>query len=236
MRTSFAIALLFVASFARADDLINADRPGIADGSVVVGRGTFQIETGVDRTRSDIAFPTLLRYGVTPSVEMRIESDTLVHERGGPTEWAPVSLGAKWHFAGAPSLAAIARVFVPSGSGAAKQSHASGDLRLACDFNVGDRWSFNPNVGVAEASDGRSFTAALAALTVQLNLSDRANVFVDGGAQMPEGPGATAAIEVDAGGALVVGHDTQFDAEATWRAHGRTSPPLTVSAGISRRF
>ena len=30
-------------------DLINADRPGIADGSTVVGTGTIQIESGIEQ-------------------------------------------------------------------------------------------------------------------------------------------------------------------------------------------
>lgn len=236
MRTLFAVVLFTVAVFARADDLINADRPGIADGTATVGRGTFQIETGIDRTQTDIVFPTLLRYGITPSVEVRVESDTVTRQRGGPNEWAPLSVGAKWHFAGAPSLATIVRVTVPSGSGASKQSHVSGELQLAGDFEVGDRWSFNPNVGIAEASDGRRFTAALASLTVQFNLTERANVFVDAGTEVPEEAGGHSSVLVDAGGALIVARDTQFDAEATWRAHGKTSPALTLSAGISHRF
>ena len=237
MRIAAALALLFiVAPIARADDLINADRPGIADGSAAVGRGTFQFETGIDRTRDDAALPTLLRFGVTNSIEARIESDTLVRTHGGATEWQPVSLGVKWHFADTPSLATIVRIFVPSGSGSSRQSHASGDVRLACDFNVGDRWSFNPNVGITEQSDGRAFLAGLAALTAQFNLSERSNVFVDAGAQTPEEKGGATSILLDAGGAYVVGRNTQLDAEATWRGRGRTAANLTLSAGVAHRF
>src|SRR5690349_5258592 len=53
-------------------DLINPDRPGLADGSNVVGRHHFQIEIGVQqefRKESGIStrttfIPTLLRFGL----------------------------------------------------------------------------------------------------------------------------------------------------------------------------
>lgn len=64
-----------------ADDYINPDRPGIADGSNVVGGEHFQVETGIqqelrngghDRTR---LVPTLLRLGIDDNWELRAESN-----------------------------------------------------------------------------------------------------------------------------------------------------------------
>src|SRR4029078_3857466 len=43
-RMRSALALLFLATSAMAQEQIAADRPGIADGSQTVGRGTFQFE------------------------------------------------------------------------------------------------------------------------------------------------------------------------------------------------
>src|SRR6266852_6252827 len=58
-------------------DLINPDRPGIADGSTVIGKGRFQIETGVQgEFRSDgratdhtLFTPTLIRIGINDKWE-----------------------------------------------------------------------------------------------------------------------------------------------------------------------
>ncbi len=52
-----------------SDDYINADRPGIADGSTTVGKNRFQLETAIqaefrqdgDEHEQTIFFPTLLR-------------------------------------------------------------------------------------------------------------------------------------------------------------------------------
>src|SRR5205814_3761013 len=132
------------------------DRPGIADGSQTISRGTFQLETGIDREKGANAFPTLLRYGITKSFEARVESESaLTH---------PL-LGFKVHLADVPSLGVIVR---------AGEQH-QGDVRLAADINLGEKWSLNPNIGINRDR------GAIAALTVQHNLSQRANVFVDGG-------------------------------------------------------
>jgi hypothetical protein len=203
-RLVLLLTLLAAVSVHADDDLINPDRPGIADGSATVGRGVFQIETGVDRDRESRAFPTLLRFGITKNFEARVESESaLTH---------PI-LGFKFHFAGAPSLGVIAR---------AGNQH-QGDLRLAADVNLGTKWSLNPNVGVTRDRDG------LAALTVQYNISDHANVFIDGGCEGSR-------ILIDAGGAVILGRDTQLDVSVTRGARGTPAPNTVVSAGISRRF
>src|SRR5439155_1748456 len=137
MRSAFALALLFAAAAISAQERepINADRPGIADGSQSVGRGVFQAELGV--------------------------------------------------------------------------------------VDLNEKWSLNPNVGVVTRDDGDGrFTAALAALTLQYNITKKFNVFVDGALQSPEGRGGSAAVIVDTGAVWIVGNDTQLDVEAGWGARG----------------
>src|SRR5205823_3707335 len=66
------------------EDLINPDRPGIADGSTVVGLNHFQIETAVqiERRRQGpsserrLFVPTLLRFGINQFWEFRLEGNT----------------------------------------------------------------------------------------------------------------------------------------------------------------
>jgi hypothetical protein len=221
-------------------DLINPDRPGIADGSAVIGPGHFQLEAGLERDHSSdgrsIASPLLLRYGVSKAFELRVEGNGYIHAAGA-NGFAPVSVGAKYHFADAPSLGVIARIFVPSGSGTQRSHTTNGDVRLAADINLGEKWSLNPNIGVASHDDGDGrFTAGLAAFTVQYNISERANVFVDGAVQSPEQRGGETSLIVDVGGAWIVGRDMQLDVSAGWGGHGTTAPNVFVGAGISRRF
>jgi hypothetical protein len=237
-----SLFLIAAAAFAQdaQEDLINADRPGIADGSGVVGPRIFQIEFGLQRDHGSdgrsLATPLLLRYGVSKSFEFRVEGDGYIHAAGADG-FAPLSIGAKYHFLDSPSLGVIARLFVPSGSGAQRSHTTNGDVRLAADINLGEKWSLNPNIGIASQDDGEGrFTSGLAAMTLQYNVSDHANLFVDGAMQSPEEKRGTISLVFDAGGAWVVGRNTQLDAYAGWGAHGSTSPNVFIGAGISRRF
>jgi hypothetical protein len=236
----FAAVLAIPVANAQDADLINPDRPGLADGSGVVGLGRFQIEAGLERDHAadgvSIATPLLLRYGLSKAFELRVEGNGYVHADGA-NGLAPLSIGAKVHFADAPSLGVIARVFVPSGSGAQRSHTTNGDVRLAADINLGEKWSLNPNIGVAANDDGDGrFTAGLAALTVQYNLSDHANVFVDAALQSPEARGGPAALTVDAGAVRIIGSNIQLDVSVGWGAKGSTPPNVFWAAGISRRF
>ncbi len=233
------------------EDLINPDRPGIADGSQTIAPKQFQIEVGFqnEHDRGDDRFsdvrilstPLLLRYGLASGFELRVEGNGYEHlgsrvfnaglgDPAGiePTAggYAPFSIGMKYHFNDKPSLGVIARLFVPSGSGRFKSDTTTGDVRLAADLTLNDKWALNPNIG-AKVEDGN--VSALAALTAQYNINDKVNVFVDGGY-------ADSAILLDGGGAWIVGRNTQFDASIGWRAHGVNAPIVFFAAGVSRRF
>ena len=209
--------VLAFACAARAQDVINPDRPGLADGSATVSQGVFQIEFGVERDEADsehVTFtPTLLRYGLTKSFELRVETNG--YEDGS---LAPVSIGFKKHFADSPSLGLIGRWFVDD---------SSGDLRLAADVELNDKWAINPNIGIAYEDSSASATAAM---TVQYNISDKLNVFVDGSWQSPDH------LIFDGGIAWILGTNTQLDVSAGWGAHGDGVPDRFISAGISRAF
>src|SRR5438046_2731410 len=72
---------------------INPDRPGIADGSMTVSRGTFQVEMGAERDdqrrERDLSTPTLLRYGITTAFELRVEGAGYQHVVNDGSGWAP---------------------------------------------------------------------------------------------------------------------------------------------------
>jgi hypothetical protein len=252
--TTIAAALLFSPfALCAADDPINPDRPGIADGSETVGRQKFQIELGLERDHASdsgidertISTPLLLRYGLTDRIEARVETGgyqrTTISDGSSSSSLQPVSIGAKFHFLdrqeGRPSLGVIARLFPPSGTGDSRSHLTAGDLRLAADYDLSKKWSLNPNVGVAsyEGSDGHRFTAALAAMTLQYNITEKINAFVDGGLQSPEDGHGGSNLQLDTGAAWVIGNDTQLDASVTWTAHG-SGANVIWAVGISRRF
>jgi hypothetical protein len=124
-------------------DLINPDRPGIADGSTVIGAKRIQIETGFDkefRHEEDIRehtlfIPTLLRIGISSHWEARIEGNTFTRTSDFDSTGrinhvsglAPFSFGFKYQLADSkgvahPSIGIIGRIF--SSVGDKRLSHA----------------------------------------------------------------------------------------------------------------
>ncbi len=225
-RVLLLAALLTSAAHAQEADLINPDRPGLADGSATVRRGSWQIELGLQRDDHNdehlMSTPLLLRFGVSDNLELRVETDGYVRAKNA-NGIGPVGIGLKYRFA--ENYGVIVGVSPPSGTSDFKSEETSGDIRLAADFAYGESWAFNPNVGVAIEEDSTSF---LAALTVQYNLSPTLNVFVDGGSSGDS-------ILLDGGVAWVLAPDTQLDAAIGWGANGDV-PDRFVAVGFSRRF
>jgi hypothetical protein len=245
---------------APAADTIQPDRPGIADGSLVIGPRRFQVEIGLQQEfRSSshqdeqrLFLPTLLRFGVDSRWEARIESNTLTYTRTSESGagvhrtfgYSPVSAGAKYHFQDAKertgnlSLGAILRLFPPSGSSDFRTHHLNGDFRLAADWGLAPDWALNPNVGVAVYEDdaGKLFPAGLAAVTLTYGPNNRIQPFVDVGLQSPEQTAGRTALIFDGGGTYLLNPDTQLDLSLGTGLAGRTPPHLFWTAGISRRF
>jgi hypothetical protein len=241
-------------------DLINADRPGIADGSTVVGAKRVQIETGFQEEfrRTDEArehtlfFPTLLRIGISKRLEARVEGNsfTRVSEietgiaTGHSLGLAPFSFGFKYQFddskgASHPSLGTIVRIFPAWGTGDFHSHHVAADARLAADWDFAPRLklSLNPNVGVGRYEDGQgdTFVAGLFAVTLNYAPTKKLNPFVDLGLQSPEEKAGESSIIIDTGLAYIIGRNLQLDASIGAGAHGQTPPHPFVSVGVSFR-
>jgi hypothetical protein len=62
------------------------------------------------------------------------------------------------------------------------------------------------------------------------------NFLVDTGVQTPDEKHGRTSMIVDAGGALVIGHDIQLDFSVGTGVAGSTPPHPFVAAGFSKRF
>jgi hypothetical protein len=236
-----------------AADLINADRPGIADGPGIVSRGQLQVEVGFQRdyngglsTGTHVSFfPTLLRIGASRRLEFRLETNSYTWgrleesaEAGRLVGWQPVSAGVKLQFCTGCALpiAVIGRFFPRSGSGAFSSPAVAGDIRLAIEVDLSESVSLNPNVGVAkyQGADGKGLVAGLLAATLTLRPSERVLPFVDFGFQAPGSSSEQATFLLDAGVAYIAGRHVQLDLSAGANLVGPVPRPF-VSFGLSLR-
>jgi len=240
------------------DDLINADRPGLADSSSVVGAKRLQIESGIQLEFSrppgirehTLFIPTLLRIGISSRWEARIEGNTFTRtsdfEVTGTTKrfsgLAPISLGFKYNIQDSegvrhPSLGAIVRIFPKWGKSDFRAHHLTGDLRLSADWDFAPKLSLNPNVGVGLYEDGRgnAFAAGLFAITLNYLPSKRLNPFIDLGLQAPQEKKGLTSVIVDAGVAYIVGRNLQLDVSIGAGARGLIPSYRFISCGVSFR-
>lgn len=257
-RSALAVAFMMFASAASAaadaDDSIVTDRPDFVESSAVVGKGRVQFETSVaaERTRRDGATyratstPSLLRVGVSDTLELRIETDGRVHgwSRGAASDdvsgMADSSLGVKWHVRdgderGAPALGVLLHADLTSGARAVRAAGVRPSLRGVAEWELADEFSVGVMPGLASevGDDGRRFTSGIAAVTLGKQWNERWRSFVELAAPRiaPARHGGSL-LTFDIGGAWLLNKQCQIDA-ALSAGLNRNTPDLAVTVGLS---
>jgi hypothetical protein len=247
---------------AAEDDAISPDRPSVAESSQVVGKGRFQLETGLqwDRLRDEtvhertLTTPTLLRIGLGERAELRIETDgrTIVHDADPASGqhtvtagYADTSVGVKWHLRdqqegqmSQPSLGVLLHADLPSGSRTLRGRGVRPSLRLAADWELPNDYALTVMPGVGVDSDERGARYGYGVLAVELDkaFGERLHGFVELAAPQiaRASHGGTQAV-FDAGLTYLVNKDLQVDA-ALMRGLNRRTPDLGLTVGLSLRL
>lgn len=257
-----ALCLTYSCTAAADDDTISSDRPSVAESSQVVGKGRFQLETGIqwDRQRNaevherTLTTPTLLRIGLGERAELRIETDgrTIVHdtdpasgEHSVTAGYADTSLGVKWHLAdqqqgqiGRPSLGLLLHADLPSGSRDLRGHGVRPSLRLAADWELpkGLELTVMPGLGIDSDERGARYGYGVLALELDKAFSDRLHGFAELAAPQiaRASHGGTQAV-FDTGITYLVNRNVQLDAALT-RGLNRRTPDLSLTFGLSVRL
>jgi hypothetical protein len=244
---------------AAEDDAISTDRPDFSESSQVVGKGRFQLETSVqwDRKRDDnshdrsLYMPTLLRFGVGESTELRIETDgrTVIHAvdpasgaRSSTAGYADTSVGVKWHLkdqqGNMPSMGLLLDAELPSGSRDLRGHGLRPSLRLATEWELphGLSLAVMPGAGVDSDENGARYGYGILAATLDKKFGERVHGIVE--LAMPQiaraSHGGTQAL-IDAGLTYLVNKDVQVDAMVVHGLNRRT-PDLSLAVGLSVRL
>jgi hypothetical protein len=233
MLAAVLILMGSVSVFAQQEETIVADRPGLADGSATVGNGVAQLETGVTLAGDGdeiLTLPTLLRFGLSDRLELRIESDVAGWSDGN-SDIAPVAAGFKLRLTdGSVPLSIIASVQPPSGGGFLRSDDFEGEARLVSDIDIGNDLSLTPNVGISLAEGGGA--TGIFAMTLEKEMG-RALPFVD--FELSTNADDTS-VMADAGVAWIWRPDTQLDVSGGIDVTGEQYPDWFIAAGFSRRF
>lgn len=243
---------------AEAESAIATDRPDFVESSVVVGRGVFQLETSLAYERDrrgggDVkswTTPTLLRFGITDTLELRLETDAFTSQRSitngqgaNVAGFADVSLGVKWHIgdeaeSGRPSTALLFHVDIDSGSAEFRRNGLAPSVRGVAEWSLSGGFSLGAMAGVVwdRAENSENFQSGILAVTVGKTFTDHLRGFVElAGRSLAKQQYGGNTVTFDAGLAYALDRDTQWDV-AIAVSTNRETPDHALTVGFSKRF
>jgi hypothetical protein len=253
------LGLPLLAYAADDKDQIATDRPDFVESSNVVGQGRFQIETSfaLDRNKANgvrertYSTPTLLRFGLSDTLEARIETDGRMRlvtddlatgKRQTDNGYADVSLGLKWHVADEqgmrPSMGVLAHVDLDSGSGPFRAPGKGGSLRLAAEWELPNDFGLGVMPGIAwqRNDNGERYTSGIFGIVLGKDLSERSRIFVEYSApQIASGRNGGSLSTFDIGGSHLLTDTVQVDT-ALSRGLNRNTPDWSWTVGLSIKF
>ena len=260
LRAAALLASLIPCTFAHAEESsIVTDRPDFVESSDVVGLGRFQVETGVTSARHaqdgvtvrTLTTPTLFRYGIGETLELRLETDGYTHERTSDSisatsatarGWSDLSFGVKWHVlegAGTtPGVAWLLHVDTATGSRTFRGTGLRPSLRAAIEWGLPEDFSLGvmPGVYVERNDAGKRYAGAILAATLGKEWSPRWHSFLEiAGQQLASKRNGGSVVTLDAGLAFVATPTLQFDVEVS-RGLSDAAPDLESGFGVAIKF
>lgn len=256
------VGLAFSHSPRASEEAIATDRPDFVESADVVGKGRFQLETGfgweraVDSPgikRRSTSTPTLLRFGVSDSIELRLETDGYSRARlddaatsavTRESGFADLSLGVKWHMqdgdeaTGRPAIAWLLHVELDSGSRAFRGNGIRPSLRVVGEWElpVGLSAGVMGGVVIDKNNEGGRFATGILALTVAKPWTQALRTFVElAGRQIASTRNGGSVATFDVGAAYLLNNSAQIDV-ALSRGLTRQAPDLQFTTGLSIRF
>ena len=246
------LVALFALSFPGcAEAQIATDRPDFVESSAVVGAGAMQLETSTAYTRvgsgsvrqASWSTPTLLRIGLSPVLEFRLETDGWVRDdsaRGFTTEdgVADVAVGLKWHTSdesgGRPATALLLHADLPSGSQPHRGDGVRPSVRAVAEWTLpaGMALGVMPGLALARSTD-ESYAVGLLGVVLAKELTGSLRAFGEIALEeVASGSRGGTVGTVNAGLALLLSANLQLDTGASWGIN-RRSPDLGWTLGLS---
>jgi len=263
VKIAAALAALLVAAPAAAQDQPRdycPARPGLGSPACTIDPGRVSVETsladwtfdrqGGDRTDTVLVGDTLIRVGLTDTVEAQIGWTPVgfVRERSGhavdkATRVGDVTLGLKANFASPDgsglSIAAQPFVTLPAGRSPVGAGDWGAGVVIPVTYDLSKTFNiqFVPGVDAAVNGDGRGrHFAASAVVGLGIALNDKLSVELESQALRDDDPaGRTWQDKAALSFAYKAGDNLQFDMGGV-AGLNRNTPDIELLAGIARRF
>jgi hypothetical protein len=238
---------------------IDTDGPDFVESSEVVGNARFQYEAELtqerDRripsSRTTTATPTLLKYGITDTIELRVQTEGYIRvaESGGASDsprtgLGDTALGLKWHSqdrdasTGKPAIAWILHFDTPSGTDGFEGQGIRPSLRSVMTWDLPHDFSLGvmPGIKYDTDSEGHRFTSGIFGTVLNKRISDKLRVFVELSApQLARNQNGGTFASWDVGAARLMTDDTQIGVRAGIAAN-RNTPNASLLFELAQRY
>jgi len=243
--------LCMIALPAGAIDQIDTDGPDFVESSEVVPKGRFQYEIDLTSVRNHgsaqpnttQSTPTLLKYGATDNIELRLAPEGYVRQ-DGRSGIGETAFGIKWHSQdrdqsrGKAAVSWILHVDTPSGSEQFKRNGLRPGLRSVITWDLPSDLALGvmPGLKYDTREDGQRFRSAILGAVLNKRFDERVRVFVEFSAvQIAHASDGGVLASWDAGIAYLVNNDFQLGLRAGV-AVNRNSPNSHVLFEVAQRF
>ena len=245
------VSLFLIAFPARALDSIDTDGPDFVESSEVVPKGHFQYEIDMSSVRtarpapSDTmqSTPTLLKYGATDNIELRIVPQGYVRQ-DGKSGVGETAFGIKWHSQdrdqsrGKPAVSWILHFDTPSGSEQFRGNGIRPSLRSVITWELPSDLALGlmPGIKYDRREDGQRFTSAILGVVLNKRFNERFRGFIEfSAAQIAHAGDGGVLAGWDVGIAYLFNNDFQLGLRAGVAAN-QNSPSSHVLFEMAQRF
>lgn len=188
-RIYFFAFTLFIGMGIRAQSVINTDRPDQSDGSHVVEKKHFQVETGVQFSRLDDITKgfdnvTLLRYGVSKRFEVRLLNQyTAIRDSNFISGLQPLTISFKnilcWQHGIIPKITIVSYFRLPvTLSNAFIGEHFGYTLTLVARHQLNSKLKFYSNFGITQDQETTDISY-LSTAELNYNVTEKFSAFVE---------------------------------------------------------
>ncbi len=249
----FPCTVLLLVSPAAAGEILVTDRPDFTESAVVVPVGRLQLEFGVTGAeepggvRTTTAGEALLRWGVAPQLELRLQLPSWEREswRGWRARgFSDAEVGIKMQFPPpgveprlfAADWALILATTLPTGNDELSAGVPQPSAILAGGWELVGDWSLGANLGLSRSSEeGQRVTHAWLSASLGLGLGDGTGAFVELVAAQRDRPGGPGSLILQTGLTRRLGADFQLDVRFSRRLTSE-GPDLLAGVGASVRW
>ena len=222
---------------------ISTDRPSVANSSVVVPKGDFQVENGLlianTQGQSVLDLPeTALRFGLLDKTELRFSApdyfDTFSTSSATPSGFGDIAIGLKHQFgpiSGSFNLSGILFLSLPSGAEAISSHGYDPGLQLPWSRSLSANWTAGGQVAFYwPTQEGRHNFTGETTFLLDRQLTNPWNAFLEYAGDFPHRGGSRQILHFGSAYKVAPRHQVDFQIAA---GLSRFTPHMFVGVGYS---